>query len=113
MDIQYCGKDFCGGTIIGGVCNNCGPMPDKYNRKIKVSGIVVDVQECTLGSGQLGECSLERSRILIDKDIAPDLKEDTLIHEVVHMISAANALGLQETDVAVLAVNLSQYLRDN
>jgi len=109
---DFCDRDGCEGMVIAGVCNSCS-VPNKYNRMIKVSGLMISVEEVTLGTNHLGECSLERSRILIDKDIAEDLKEDTLIHEVIHMISAANALGLQETDVAVLAVNLSQYLRDN
>ena len=113
----------CGGLVLDGLCNQGCDREEEEERergregmiskKLKIAGMFVDVEEVTLGSNQLGESQFKLGKILIDKDLGLELKEDTLIHEVIHMIASANALELEEIDVAVLAVNLSQYLRDN
>jgi len=120
MAYEFCD---CGGLVIGNQCNQgCikGEERELMDNKegkieknmIEVSGMPIEIKEVTLGSNQLGECQFKLGLILIDKELSKELKEDTLIHEVIHMISAANALELDETTVAVLAVNLSQYLRE-
>jgi len=123
---NFCPDKDCDGLVLAGLCNQCGTdwntvginedweigrMSD--TRVIKVSGLSVIVREVTLGTGRLGECSLEKSEIMIDENIAEDLKAETLLHEVIHFISSCNVLDLDEGQVSVLASDLMQYLNDN
>jgi len=80
---------------------------------IRVCGLGITVKEVNLTHGHFGQADLQGCEILINQDIADDLKRDTLLHEVIHIISGCNALGLEEEQVACLGNNLAQVLEDN
>jgi Zn-dependent peptidase ImmA (M78 family) len=44
--------------------------------------------------------------ILINKDTTPDQQAETLLHEVIHAVDEELLIGLEEADVARLAVGL-------
>ena len=118
MNTESCKDPNCDGLSLGGVCNQCntiwGDKVDKSGDKIiRVCGLAITVKEVNLSGGHLGQASLQDSEILINKDLADDLKRGTMIHEVIHIISDANALDITEEQTSCLANNLAQFLMDN
>lgn len=135
MKDGYCPDEDCDGLVINSLCNQCGygwtrvverskfmgfceEKVEEANvvdggKVLRICGIEIAVKEVNLSGGHFGQASLEESEILINKDLADDLKRDTLIHEVIHIISGANALQITEEQVACLANNLAQFLEDN
>jgi Zn-dependent peptidase ImmA (M78 family) len=57
---------------------------------------------------QSGYGSMQRAHgiILINKDTTPDQQAETLLHEVIHAVDEELKIGLEEADVARLAVGL-------
>jgi Zn-dependent peptidase ImmA (M78 family) len=55
-----------------------------------------------------GYGSIQRGRgiILINKSKTPDQQAETLLHEVIHAVDQELMIGLEEADVARLAVGL-------
>ena len=120
MNREYCSNEECDGLVLGGICNQCGAMwqsegntSTMIDTSIRVCGLSIKVREVNLSGGHFGQASLEDSEILINKDMAEDLKRDTLMHEVIHIISGCNALGITEEQTACLSNNLVQVLGDN
>jgi Zn-dependent peptidase ImmA (M78 family) len=57
---------------------------------------------------QSGYGSMQRAHgiILINKDTTEDQQAETLLHEVIHAVDEELKIGLEENDVARLAVGL-------
>lgn len=56
--------------------------------------------------GSMGSCSRERGSILIDNTLNTDQQQETLLHEIIHVIDGELKLNLDEITVARLAVGL-------
>ena len=56
--------------------------------------------------GTMGSCNRERGFILIDNTLNTDQQNETLLHEIIHVIDGELKLNLDETTVARLAVGL-------
>lgn len=63
------------------------------------------VDNKTLG-GNFGDCNTANAYIRINKDITKQQQEDTLLHEVIHIISDELTLELTEGQVGRLATIL-------
>jgi hypothetical protein len=80
-------------------------------RKVMVAGIPFEVQECheNFGDGSCGEIEYRKQTIRINEDMAPEYKEQTLIHEIVHGILVSigrNDLSDDEVFVQSLATGI-------
>lgn len=63
------------------------------------------VDNKTLG-GSYGDCNTTKAYIRINKEITKQQQEDTLIHEVLHIISDELKIELEERQVQILATAL-------
>ena len=63
------------------------------------------VDEVSAG-GNMGSCSRHTQDICINEELAKDQTDETLLHEVIHIIDGELVLGLSEETVARLAVGL-------
>jgi hypothetical protein len=63
------------------------------------------VSSAELG-GNMGDCCQTKATIRISKDISREQQDDTLIHEVLHIIDHELILNLPEETVGRLAVAL-------
>lgn len=61
----------------------------------------------------LGECDVRLCEIKILNTMCDAQKKDTLIHELLHIISEELRLGVSEKQVASLAVGLYSVFREN
>jgi hypothetical protein len=61
----------------------------------------------------MGAYNVGMSKIVIDNSMSPETKEATLVHEIIHAIDKANALGFSEQEVSVIATGVYSFLRDN
>jgi hypothetical protein len=61
----------------------------------------------------MGAYNVGLSKIVIDNSMSPETKEATLIHEIIHAIDKANALGFSEQEVSVIATGVYSFLKDN
>lgn len=52
-------------------------------------------------------------KVVLLKDIQPDRKAVTMMHEVIHIISDTYGLELEEHMVIILAAAMTQVLKDN
>ena len=56
--------------------------------------------------GSFGSIQRQHGLILINKDTTADQQAETLLHEVIHAVDEELLIGLEEADVARLAVGL-------
>jgi Zn-dependent peptidase ImmA (M78 family) len=80
-------------------------------QKVMVAGIPFEVIECheNFGSEACGEIEYRKQIIRINEDMAPEYKEQTLIHEIVHGILVSigrNDLSDDEVFVQSLAAGI-------
>lgn len=83
---------------------------------MKICGQEIEIVESDpLGwsADGMGRASIRDARILINKNMNDETKRKTIFHEVIHIIEDDNALGLTETQVAVLALWLYVWMQDN
>lgn len=59
-----------------------------------------------LTAGNMGNANRSMQQITIGDFVAPEQREDTLLHEILHVIDGELKVGLTEDDVARLAVGL-------
>lgn len=58
-----------------------------------------------------GDNHIEKSRVRIDPSQLKSIRDETIIHELVHIASFAGAVPLEERDVKTLAGFLAQMLK--
>jgi len=63
--------------------------------------------------GRKGACNHSRALIAVADSLAPDVKAETVLHEIVHAVEHATDADLSETQVARLARGLYAVCRDN
>lgn len=83
---------------------------------MRICGIDVEIEETPpslWAMDGMGRCDGLEAKILLRDTMKPDLKQSVLLHEVLHFISDANGLDLNEQTVSVLASSLFAFLRDN
>lgn len=81
----------------------------------KVNGFYLPKQIEDLMDGdriELGHVDFLRARIDICMDTAPQIQEETLLHEVVHVI-VKDEIGIGESEVSRISETLYGFLRDN
>ncbi len=61
----------------------------------------------------MGRCSTVAGIIRIKKSMPEDIKQATLLHEVIHLIADMNGLKISETTVSVVSTGLMEVLRSN
>ena len=64
-------------------------------------------------SDGMGRASLKSQTIHIDDTMTDDGKKSTLIHEILHILSDLNHLGLTEEQVSSLSVGLYSVMKSN
>jgi len=67
---------------------------------------ILEAKDTQVASSIMGSCNRTMQKIVLITDIGIDQVADTLIHEVVHIISHELGIGLKEVDVMRLAVGL-------
>jgi hypothetical protein len=61
----------------------------------------------------MGRSEERKNIVSVASDMPDDLKEETLLHETIHLISANLMLGLTENQVQGLSIGLYDFLKSN
>ncbi len=61
----------------------------------------------------MGSSSIIYGKITLTKKMPEDVKDETLLHEILHMIVDSNSIKLEEKDVCVISNCLYAILKDN
>lgn len=77
-------------------------------KKIQILGKEYSIEyvDCKTLGGNCGDCNTTRAYIRINKETTKQQQEDTLLHEVLHIISDEVILDLTEQQVGRLATAL-------
>lgn len=67
---------------------------------------IVYAKDAQVASSLMGSCNRSMQRIMIVGDIGKEQIEDTLIHEVLHIIGNELGIGIKEADIMRMAVGL-------
>ena len=82
-----------------------------------LNGVPISIEEFAPrpwdDSEPMGAYNVGMSKIVIDSSMSPETKEATLVHEIIHAIDKANALGFSEQEVSVIATGVYSFLKDN
>lgn len=85
--------------------------------KVKVAGIeyeVIEVNKMEEQFNQLGQILYTKGLIKLDKELAPDRKEQVFVHELLHACFYEAGFEEQDEDmVNRLGIVLYQVLKDN
>lgn len=84
--------------------------------KIKIYGIEYNIKLVDSNSREdysMGRSDGKLGIITINKEMPSDVKFSTLIHEIIHIISNENGLGLKENIVCPLATGITTLLLEN
>ena len=83
----------------------------KIPKSLKIGGQIVEVRLVSGDEldGDSGATLFDKNLIKVSKDIPQTQKEETLFHEIIHMINNE----LHEVEVEFLAHDLYQVLKDN
>jgi len=86
----------------------------KIPKKIKICGIDYDVITEKFDNESLYGTSNERiAKITLNQNVNGQVREETFLHEVVHVINWVSEVGLNEKQVSILSRLLYQALNDN
>lgn len=66
----------------------------------------VRIQKEADGNGTMGSATRTKQIINIVQGFGKEQREETLLHEIIHVVSEELVMGLEEEDVARLAVGL-------
>ena len=83
---------------------------------IKIGGLnyrVSQVENLARDNGALGRCCGNSRTIEIDSNLDEQVKEKTLIHEIIEAINFENQLNLEHWKISVLESSIYQILKDN
>ena len=83
--------------------------------KIKIAGIQYDVQYCSNEemNGLVGSADFNRQLIKINKDHTEQTQEIAAVHELLHIISDADGIGLTEEQIKILTHGIIAVHKDN
>lgn len=83
-------------------------------KSIKVGGLLYVVEAGTdMPEDTAGEYSTKELYIHINPNNPPERQWSTLLHEIIHLVSAETGLGLKESAINALEFGLFQVLIDN
>ena len=86
----------------------------KIPNKIKICGIDYEVITEKFDNESLFGTSNERmAKICLNENINGQVREETFLHEVIHVINWVSEMNLKENQVGVLSRILYQVLIDN
>ena len=83
--------------------------------KIKVAGILYDVEYCSneeMG-GLIGSADFNRQLIRINNEHTEQTQEIAVVHELLHIISDAYGIGLTEEQIKILTHGIIALYKDN
>jgi len=89
---------------------------NKIPEVVKICGMrwnVIEDAGLLVEELKFGKCDYRTTTMTIDKALAQDHKEQTLLHEIVEAINIMMRLNLEENTVEVFAQCLYQVLTDN
>ena len=83
--------------------------------KIKVAGILYDVQYCSNEemNGLIGSADFNRQLIRINNEHTEQTQEIAGVHEILHIISDAYGVGLTEEQIKILTHGIIALYKDN
>lgn len=94
-------------------------MNEKKTGEIYLAGrhfSIIEDDPVEWDNAAMGRSSDKTGRILINPNMSEDIKAETLLHEIIHLIVGINSLDnkeLNESCVSILSSNLFGVLRDN
>ncbi len=88
--------------------------PTSYEILLVEEGDREELTELTEGDTHYrGRVSHKEEKIFIDNTMKREQIIETIIHELIHSLSAVYSLHLKEKQVSVMSVGLTMMLRDN
>ena len=91
-------------------------MKIKVPKEIKVSSHTYTVcfaPHLRHDEGRYGVVNHRLQQVEIETSIPPSLRDQTLLHEVIHIIDRAYVCGVGEEDVERIANGVAEFLRRN
>lgn len=82
---------------------------------MKILGYEIPVKSVPdhLGSQNMGQWSILKKHIIIDEALAPNVRDETVLHEVIEAINQICDLRLEHPKISTLSAVLHQVLVDN
>lgn len=74
---------------------------------------IVEVECVNKFEPRKGEINFFERQIRIDRNLAPQDKKETLLHEIIHGIEEFMGMELEEDQVRTLGAGLAMIFRDN
>lgn len=75
--------------------------------------IAVKYVDTFIGADQIGECDVCGGEIIVTATLKEDIKNETILHEVIHCVDEMLSIGLSEEQVNRLSVGLYAVYREN
>lgn len=82
------------------------------NGHINILGQKFDLKEVD-GLVDSGNSDSQRQIILINKNLSPEQKASTIVHEVIEMLNAMLDLNLSHQTICALEIGLFSFIKDN
>ena len=88
----------------------------KVTDDVKIAGVTYTINLCKdLISEEecFGKADFGHSRIKLDEGMSSEMKNATLLHEIIEVINSENSLKLKHQQIQCLATQLYQVIIDN
>ena len=88
----------------------------KLPRSIKIDGekwTIKKVKPSGLDDQYIGRTNFPNHFIAVDTTIAPDRQANTMLHELIHVVSTNRGIALKERQVESLTNGIFAAIRDN
>lgn len=89
----------------------------KIPKEIKIGGLVYKVEQKNLRRDEVednsGYCRVNGEYIAINSELTDNVKESTLLHEILEAINFNHQLELTHSTIMTLEATLYQVLKDN
>lgn len=67
---------------------------------------IIDVEDNQFSNSSMGRSNTRTGEILISSKMPPDIREETILHEVIHILSDTLGIDLSENQVLALSSGL-------
>ena len=74
---------------------------------------IVDEPEGSLEKKYVGTVCYKKSEIALERDLLPDVRNSTILHEIIHALDYKLKLDLSEDQVIRLETGLFAVMKDN
>jgi len=89
----------------------------KLPKEIKIGGLVYKIEEKDLRITEVennsGYCRVNDEKIVINSELTENVKESTLLHEIIEAINFNHQLELPHSTIMTLEATLYQVIKDN